>query len=49
MHRLAKPIVLSVGEQAASWKRKFKSGKKIQVSKEARNEAVGESDGRVTG
>ncbi len=32
MHRLAKPIVLSVGDQAGSWKRKFKSGKKIQVS-----------------
>ena len=34
MHRLSKPIVLTVGDQAGSWKRKFKSGKKIQVSKE---------------
>ena len=34
MHRLLKPNVLSVGDQAGSWKRKFKFGKKIQVSKE---------------
>jgi len=34
MHRSAKPKVLSVGDQAESWKRKFKAGKKIQVSKE---------------
>jgi hypothetical protein len=30
-------------------KRKFKSGKKIQVSKEPENEAVGESGGGVPG